>query len=94
MSRDLSQLFLCNQESQKHHVVALALVRVALKPSGFGWTIALCVLNGTDLFCLGYGVRRHLQYFINPVMLPLGHRDCNCPDKPKTNWPSPYREAV
>jgi len=55
------------------------------KPGRFGGTIALCVLNGTDLFCLGYRVRRHLEYFINPVMLPPGYRDCNCPDKPKTN---------
>jgi len=55
------------------------------KPGRFGGTIALCVLHGTDLFCLGYRVRRHLEYFINPVMLPPGYRDCNCPDKPKTN---------
>src|SRR5712691_11877493 len=58
------------------------------KPGRFGGTIALCVLNGTDLFCGGYGATQSRILHRLAVMLPPGHRDCNCPDKPKTHSPS------
>src|SRR5712692_5304749 len=31
-------------------------LKVSWAKPGFGGTIALCVLNGTDLLCVGYGV--------------------------------------
>jgi len=55
------------------------------KPGRFGRTIALWALNRIALLCFGEPV--FVRFRESPrhvVMLSLGYRDCNCPDKPKT----------